>query len=37
MTLTQDKYQAPGSGSAGWICVAAGTPGTWKTFGAIAT
>ena len=22
-------------GHAGWICVAAGTPGTWKTFGAI--
>lgn len=22
-------------GSIGWVCVAAGTPGTWKTFGAI--
>lgn len=24
------------SGTAGWICVTAGSPGTWKTFGAIA-
>jgi hypothetical protein len=24
-----------GGGYVGWICVAAGTPGTWKTFGAI--
>lgn len=24
-------------GNAGWICVVAGTPGTWKTFGTIAT
>jgi hypothetical protein len=23
------------SGSIGWVCVTAGTPGTWKTFGAI--
>jgi Pectate lyase superfamily protein len=23
-------------GNAGWICITAGTPGTWKTFGAIA-
>lgn len=23
------------SGKIGWVCVAAGTPGTWKTFGAI--
>lgn len=23
------------SGFVGWVCVAAGTPGTWKTFGAI--
>jgi hypothetical protein len=23
-------------GSVGWVCVAGGTPGTWKTFGAIA-
>ena len=22
-------------GTIGWVCVAAGTPGTWKTFGAI--
>ncbi len=26
---------AAASGTAGWICVTAGTPGTWKTFGAI--
>lgn len=27
---------APSSGGyAGWICVTAGTPGTWKTFGLI--
>jgi hypothetical protein len=26
---------ATAGGFAGWICVAAGTPGTWKTFGAI--
>ena len=26
---------AAASGFAGWICVVAGTPGTWKTFGAI--
>ena len=24
-------------GNAGWICVAGGTPGTWKSFGTIAT
>lgn len=24
------------SGTMGWVCVTAGTPGTWKTFGAIA-
>ena len=24
-----------GSGTIGWVCTAAGTPGTWKTFGAI--
>ena len=24
------------AGSIGWVCTAAGTPGTWKTFGAIA-
>jgi hypothetical protein len=23
-------------GSMGWVCVTAGTPGTWKTFGGIA-
>ena len=23
-------------GTIGWVCIAAGTPGTWKTFGAIA-
>ena len=23
------------AGTIGWICVTAGTPGTWKTFGAI--
>ena len=23
------------SGTIGWICTTAGTPGTWKTFGAI--
>ena len=25
------------SGNIGWVCVTAGTPGTWKTFGAIAS
>ena len=24
------------SGTSGWVCVASGTPGTWKTFGSIA-
>jgi hypothetical protein len=24
------------SGNIGWVCITAGTPGTWKTFGAIA-
>lgn len=24
------------SGTMGWVCVATGAPGTWKTFGAIA-
>lgn len=29
-------HSAPAaSGFIGWVCVAAGTPGTWKTFGAI--
>jgi len=23
-------------GSVGWVCTTGGTPGTWKTFGAIA-
>lgn len=26
---------AAASGSVGWVCVTGGTPGTWKTFGAI--
>lgn len=26
---------ASASGKVGWVCVTAGTPGTWKTFGAI--
>lgn len=26
---------ATAGGSAGWVCVVAGTPGTWKTFGVI--
>lgn len=25
------------SGTMGWVCTTAGTPGTWKTFGAIAS
>ncbi|WBO23698.1 hypothetical protein [Sphingomonas abietis] len=29
------NLDATAGGFAGWICVAAGTPGTWKTFGAI--
>lgn len=30
-------HTAPAAaGSIGWVCTAAGTPGTWKTFGAIA-
>jgi hypothetical protein len=29
------NVSASAGGFAGWICVAAGTPGTWKTFGAI--
>jgi hypothetical protein len=28
--------QAAAGANAGWICVTSGTPGTWKTFGAIA-
>ena len=29
-------HTAPGAGSfIGWVCVTAGSPGTWKTFGAI--
>ena len=24
------------AGAIGWVCTTAGTPGTWKTFGAIA-
>lgn len=24
------------NGTIGWVCTTAGTPGTWKTFGAIA-
>jgi hypothetical protein len=28
---------ATAGGNAGWICVAAGTPGTWKTWGTIAS
>ena len=27
---------ATAGGTVGWICTTAGTPGTWKTFGAIA-
>jgi hypothetical protein len=23
------------SGTLGWICITAGTPGTWKTFGTV--
>ena len=26
---------AAASGKIGWVCVTAGTPGTWKAFGAI--
>jgi len=26
---------AAASGQVGWVCVTAGTPGTWKTFGVI--
>lgn len=28
-------YAPAASGMMGWVCVASGTPGTWKTFGAI--
>jgi len=28
-------HQPASGGNAGWICTAAGTPGTWKTFGTI--
>jgi len=28
---------AAASGFVGWVCVTAGTPGTWKTFGVIST
>lgn len=27
---------ATAGGTAGWVCVTAGTPGTWKAFGTIA-
>lgn len=31
-------HSAPAAaGTIGWVCVTAGTPGTWKTFGAIAS
>lgn len=33
--IVWDRAPAAG-GSAGWICTASGSPGTWKTFGAIA-
>ena len=29
-------YAPVAGGNVGWVCTAAGTPGTWKTFGAIA-
>ena len=29
------NYAATAGGTIGWVCVVAGTPGTWKTFGAI--
>lgn len=29
------NLNASASGKIGWVCVTAGTPGTWKTFGAI--
>lgn len=29
-------YQPAASGTIGWVCVSAGTPGTWKAFGTIA-
>ena len=29
--------QPSASGNIGWVCTVAGTPGTWKTFGTIAT
>ena len=29
-------YTPSASGFIGWVCTAGGTPGTWKTFGAIA-
>lgn len=28
--------QPSGGGNIGWVCIVAGTPGTWKTFGVIA-
>jgi len=30
------NYAPSASGNMGWVCVTAGAPGTWKTFGAIA-
>ena len=33
--IVWDSSPTAGSGFAGWICTAGGTPGTWKTFGAI--
>lgn len=29
--------EASAAGNAGWICIVSGTPGTWKTFGTIAS
>ena len=29
------SYKSTANGKVGWVCVAAGTPGTWKPFGVI--
>lgn len=34
--LVFNTAPAANGNSVGWICTAAGTPGTWKAFGAIA-
>jgi hypothetical protein len=37
MAIQLKNNSAPtAGGNIGWVCTTAGTPGTWKTFGAIA-